>query len=150
MTRKKEEVEPDQTVGEIPEEEAVEADVPQKWVCIRPCIYKNQKYTPGMPPVMSVKRPNQNFQLESDPVKVPSVQAASALPQDIQKRIQDLVELNGMKLNEVLTGHGLNSLAAFPLSLAQTLIGELEEQYKKQRQGPEVRSDVRTGEEPAE
>ncbi len=165
MARKKTEVEPDQTAEEIPEEEVVEPepeveeipeevvepDVPQKYVCIKDCTFDNQLYKPGDPVTVVGDMPNKNFQLASIPVIPPAKEAVSALPKTLRDQLRDLTTLNGLNLDEELEKRGISSLAAWPAADAVKFIEELRIKYeKKKRQGPEVRSDVSTGEEPEE
>ena len=133
------------------EEEVVEPDVPQKYVCIKDCTFDNQLYKPGNPLVWAGDMPNKNFQLASIPVIPPAKEAVSALPKTLRDQLRDLTTLNGLNLDEELEKRGISSLAAWPAADAVKFIEELRIKYeKKKRQGPEVRSDVSTGEEPEE
>jgi len=123
----------------------------QEYVCIKECFFQGRTYKPKDPVTVVGDMLNKNFQLASISVVPPVNQAVSALNQTLQSQLKDFINLNGLDLEEELEKRGLNSVAAFPTVDAVKLIDELRKQYaEKQRQGPEVEPDVRTGEEPEE
>ncbi len=133
MARTKTEVEPDQTIEETPEKEVVEPDAPQKYVCIKDCIFENLRYKPGDSLTWEGEMLNKNFQLASIPVMPPVSVAVSALNRDMQSRIRDLISLNGLYLDEELKKMGISSLAAFPPVDAHAYIEKLSKKYEKKK-----------------